>query len=910
MAGVTSGVGVFSGINTADIIDKLMSIEAQPQTLIKNRIDGNTTVKAALLAVSAKVLGLQGTLAAFRDNNVLNSRTTAVSDRSVLSVTASASAALGSAQFRTVRLAQTQRLISNGLPDADTTKVGAGTITVKQGGFLSVDTSLDMLNGGAGVPAGSIRITNRTGLQVTVDLSTAKTITDVIRTINNTSSVGVIASARGDQVVLTDSTGQSAAPISVAEVNGGSTGAALGLVGGTYAAGALTGTDVIRLASSTRLSILNDGNGVQNATGNDFRITARDGTTIDVDVLNANTIQSVIDAINNQAQNGGKVVASIDSGRDGLKLTDTTGGGGTLSVSALSGSTAARDLGIVGAEQGGGVLTGQRVLAGFNSVLLKDLNGGSGITTLGTVQFTDRSGASATLDFSNAGSIDDVMKLINGSGLGITAAINASQDGIKLTDSTGSSVSNLIVADVAGTTANDLHITTNDATTSVNSGGLNLQYISENTRLDRLNGGLGVQKGTFQITDSASHSAQINLTASNIKTVGDVIQVINSSGVGVLASLNSNGDGILLTDTAGGSGTLTVAENGGRIAGDLKLLGTATGGAIDGAFRTKVTITATDTINDVATKLGAAGGPVTVSVINDGSSVAPFHLVVSSKASGSAGRIIVDPGATGLSFATAAEGVDALLQVGTTSAGNTPLLFSSSNNTFNQVLNGVNVTALSASDAPVTVTINQDTQKLTDALQSFVNAYNSAADAIKSSTSFDINTNTSATLFGDSLTLQLESTLTRTAQRTFGSGSVKNLSQLGVTLNGGQLSLDTFKLNAQLSTDSAGAQSFLKTASTGFADTVEAQLKSFTDRFSGQVAQRTQYLDNQNEDLQKSYDQMTVRLAARRAIMESQFNAMEQAFAALQSQQGTLTQLSMLAGLSQSTNSTTKKSSQ
>ncbi|MBL8828944.1 MAG: hypothetical protein JNM18_18330, partial [Planctomycetaceae bacterium] len=403
MSGISTGIGLFSGINSGDIITKLLSIEAQPRTLAQNRLEQQTSVKASLLGVSAKLLSLQGSAGAFRNSNVLNARTVQVSDPFAINVTATATAALGSTQFRAIRQSQSQRFVSNGFADVDTTPVGAGTITIKQGGFVDADTSLDALNGGTGVPLGKIRITNRAGTQTVVDLTGVKTITDVTRAINGTANVGVVANTNGDRVVLTDSTGQTTANISVAEIDGGTTGAALGLTTGTFAGSSLTGSDVVYVSGSTQLARLNDGHGIHAATGDDIQITLKDATTISVDVSGKTTLQEIVTAINSDSENSGNLVASIDPSGNGLRLTDSSGGGGTLTVSALSGSHAAQDLGILGSEQGGGVLVGRRILAGLNSVLLRNLNGGSGVTTPGSVQLTDRSGATATVDFSTAG---------------------------------------------------------------------------------------------------------------------------------------------------------------------------------------------------------------------------------------------------------------------------------------------------------------------------------------------------------------------------------------------------------------------------------------------------------------------------------------------------------------------------
>ncbi|MBL8829855.1 MAG: flagellar filament capping protein FliD, partial [Planctomycetaceae bacterium] len=507
-----------------------------------------------------------------------------------------------------------------------------------------------------------------------------------------------------------------------------------------------------------------------------------------------------------------------------------------------------------------------------------------------------------------AGSLTDVVNLVNSAGLGIQASLNSARTGIQLTDTTGATTSNLIVADVSGTLAADLHLTANVAATSVSSGDLNLRYITENTRLERLNGGTGVQKGQLRITDSLGGSALVDLTSSSIKTVGDVITAINGAGVGVLASINATGDGILLTDTAGGGAKLKVEETTGRIAADLNILGEAATTTIDGAYRKSITVSATDTVNDVIVKINEAKAPINLSLTNDGSTVTPHRLILSSTRSGVAGRLSIDTGTTGFSFSAVTEGADALLQVGSSGTGTTPLLFTSTTNTFLQVLPGVNVEVRSATNSIVNATITQSNENLISAFNNFVTNFNGVIDTLATQTQFNTTTNEKAVLFSDPLALQIESTLFRLSSRSYGSGTITSLSQLGIGVQDGRLTFDQAKLTAQFDNNGAALQDFLKTTTTGFADAFEQQIKAFTSTTTGQIAQRVQFIDDDSSDIKDQIERFTSRLAARRTVLEAQFLAMEQAVAALQSQSNTLTQLATLAGLTTSSSSSSKKS--
>ena len=101
----------------------------------------------------------------------------------------------------------------------------------------------------------------------------------------------------------------------------------------------------------TRLVDLNAGIGVM--TGR-VRITDSNGVAADLDLLAAETIGEVLDAINNA---GTAIVATLAADGSGLVLTDT-GGGASFSVEDIEGGTFAAELGIAETSDTG-TITGQ-----------------------------------------------------------------------------------------------------------------------------------------------------------------------------------------------------------------------------------------------------------------------------------------------------------------------------------------------------------------------------------------------------------------------------------------------------------------------------------------------------------------------------------------------------------------------
>ncbi|MFA9480488.1 flagellin hook IN motif-containing protein, partial [Phycisphaerales bacterium AB-hyl4] len=403
---------------------------------------------------------------------------------------------------------------------------------------LDANTKLAHLNAGDGVPRGTIRITDRSGASSTVDLTQAMTVNDVLDAINSSMNVNVTASVDGDRLKLTDNTGM-AGEMSVADVSGGGVAAALGLVGAT-ADPELIGEQVNRLGDATLLSNLNDGNGIRTRTGSsDIRITDANGTNHDIDLSGLDSLGEMIQRINTTT--GGAVTAGVGDDGVSLKLTDTTGGGGGLNVTARNNSKAGEDLGLLGSHAG--EATGHRLVAGLNTKLTRNLNGGAGLD-LGTIQLTNRQGAATDIDLTGADSIHDIIRRINDAGAGVTASLNDAGNGLKLTDTTGGS-GTLAVADLTGQAAEQLNLVGSHDGRSADTGNLSFRFITEATRMDRL----GVNRGQFTLTDSAGNSATVDLTQGDEQTLGDVINEINSRGLAIHARINDTGDGLLLEDT-------------------------------------------------------------------------------------------------------------------------------------------------------------------------------------------------------------------------------------------------------------------------------------------------------------------------------------------------------------------------
>jgi flagellar hook-associated protein 3 FlgL len=113
---------------------------------------------------------------------------------------------------------------------------------------------------------------------------------------------------------------------------------------------------------STPLADLNGGTGVQaSTTGPDFQVTDSNGVSFQVSVSADTTVQDVINTINADATAAGaQVTAAFATTGNGITLTDSAGGTGTLALSPLNSSSAASELGLSGTATNG-VITGTDV---------------------------------------------------------------------------------------------------------------------------------------------------------------------------------------------------------------------------------------------------------------------------------------------------------------------------------------------------------------------------------------------------------------------------------------------------------------------------------------------------------------------------------------------------------------------
>ena len=440
---------------------------------------------------------------------------------------------------------------------------------------VSSSTPLSQLNGGQGVAAGSIAISDGHSTSV-VDLRSASTLGDLAQLIEQNPPAGRTVDAEVTSGGLTISlqpdpafpTGDN---LTIQEVNGNSTAQDLGILNASGAgAGPIVGKGLSpKVTANTSLGDLFGTKASAyirfGQPNSDIILQANTAGATDAsgNVLNGVTVQFVADA-----PTAGQESASFVAG------TPASGGNpgtpGTLTVhistSAVSASDATQIVNAINnaagspfsasldpADQNGGVPQPLTALPAVTTT-----SGGSGSTFDSSGLQIVSEGKTYTVDMSGDKTVQDLLNSINGSGAGLDAEINSSNTGIDVRSRvSGSSFS---IGENGGTTAAQLGIRT----------------FTANTQLSQLNYGQGVGLNTatpggndFTISQTLPGTppttVQVAVSIAGDTSVGDVMQTINTAaqtaGATFRAQLATTGNGIVLTDPNSTNGPIVVTAN-------------------------------------------------------------------------------------------------------------------------------------------------------------------------------------------------------------------------------------------------------------------------------------------------------------------------------------------------------------
>lgn len=514
--------------------------------------------------------------------------------------------------------------------------------------------------------------------------------------------------------------------------------------------------------------------------------------------------------------------------------------------------------------------------------------------------------------------------------IGLELRMNSSNSGFELVDTTGKTTTNAIFRDVKldGDTKPGIAAIfgldgTNAASSKIRGEDPGFQSVSYNTALSTLNGGKGVSLSAAQVefTNAAGTTLKLTPSEKDVKTVGDVIDWINRSGLQLSAKINATGDGIEIIDNSSGTGSLTIrdATNYSTFAKDLKISGTATPSKdssgnvterpkIDASFSYKVNVEATDSLNSIRDKLGKLNGGFAVSVINDGTAN-PYRLSITGNQSGDAAKMVIDLSAIGLETEVMTKAQDAIMIYGDINTG-ASLAIKSKTNVFKNAVPGIDVTINGVSDSPITVWSTKSNVDIKASLNAFVTNYNSFADALKQLTAYDQASDSRYILNGDPVANRMQVDFTNMLQKSFNDlGSLRTLADVGISISrttlddkgqvvatGGKLTFNEEKFDALYAKDPDAIKNFfmgpkekydaekgeMTTVYDGFATRWGKIADTITGKYDSLFSNRIDSMDAQIESLITSSERIYARVETKRTLMLKQFYRMEEMMAKMQ----------------------------
>jgi flagellar hook-associated protein 2 len=616
MGSISTGVGLVSGINSAALIEQLLSLEAQGKTPIQKRVSTLTAQRTALLDVNSRLLNLKNAASKFRISKIFRSALATPSDATILTATADANTSPGSYQFFIKRLSSTNQFRTKGYATSEATPLGLDSLRFEFGD-VGVTRSLDLstLNGGDGVARGKIVVTDKAGATGTIDLSLATTLDEVVSQINESDDIAVTASIDNERLVLTDTSGGNG-QLKVVNGSGDTTATSLGIAG-TTSGTTITSTQIHRLGASSSLASLNDGNGVLIRDNSvDFKLEVQGSVNQVYNIsLGRKDAPITSDTKLVDLNNGlGVKINTTDAGD--LKIITTTGESIEVNLGKTFDSSGALDEDAVetvgqliqrinetlddALEPADAGKVKIEIAADGKSFTLTDALGGAqalrvlgagpnGSTTAKNLGIYTETGSGNTVvgltvpnkvDTPRASTLQDIIDRIAEQTDGnVIASINAAGTGLRLSAGTntvtvqsGSIDGSSYGSTIGERTARDLGIWGISSTAADGSrilSGANTLLVST------INGGKGLDmSGSLTVEDAAGNATTIG-SLQNYATLEELIDALNtgaaSGGVGVTFALSADDVSLTVTDTSNGPGTMTVL---GGAANALGLTGT------------------------------------------------------------------------------------------------------------------------------------------------------------------------------------------------------------------------------------------------------------------------------------------------------------------------------------------------
>ena len=350
------------------------------------------------------------------------------------------------------------------------------------------------------------------------------------------------------------------------------------------------------------------------------------------------------------------------------------------------------------------------------------------------------------------------------------------------------------------------------------------------------------------------------------------------TGVDGIVSVNGNDTTITNTDAGtvvtlnAGTGTIDATLSGGIDLGDADVEQVSFGNG---------------TLSDVVSAINGAGNRDTNAAIIQVAE-GQYRLQLSATETGAASSIGLDLAQfTGLAsgFTTLASGQDALVQI----EGDAPYTISSSDDTFEDLIPGVDVTLTGVPTGSVSIDVQRDGDGLAGRVESLVEAINTVVSGLQQASAYDSETESASLLTGNSTVRRALDELTSAVINPVAGTSLGSVGLTGLTINNdGTFEFDKATFKAAYDADPAAVERIYSVPFGSDDDSVAGRL---LDEIDEATAFGTGYLrsaeDSENarvDDLADSISAWDRRLEIREQTLRAVYTRLETNLAQLNAQ--------------------------
>ena len=216
----------------------------------------------------------------------------------------------------------------------------------------------------------------------------------------------------------------------------------------------------------------------------------------------------------------------------------------------------------------------------------------------------------------------------------------------------------------------------------------------------------------------------------------------------------------------------------------------------------------------------------------------------------------------------------------------------STSNTLDSAIPGVTLTLQQKDPTKtVVVTVDRDDDNLANRVDAFVASFNDLVKFADQQATAS-NNGTVGAIGRDSVLRGLRSSLRDALLGAHGTGTFTRLAEIGLGFTRtGELTLDRSRLTEALNSDPTAVQALFADATTGAFGSINSLLDDYTDAGGFLPDARTRLSDELSR-VGRQMDDMSARLAIRRAALQQEFTAADQAMTQLNSQKSSLANFS------------------